>query len=383
MVMRVTQSMSPDGYVRRNMWAPEQRPPIGKRLNGDGMATIVEVARLAGVSTSTVSHVLNGTRNVEPHTRQKVLDAIEQTGYRQDALARALRRSRTDSIGLVVSDAGEPAFAEMVHGVEHAAAAHGLTLILANSAEDPEREKRAVQTLLERRVDGLILARCAASSAEIDVHLAAETPPVVLLDRVFDGVPCDQVGADNRESMRRLVEHLLRAGHRRLLLVAGDTRVPTLRERLAGFEDALTSVGAESVTRELLEGHDFESVGDALSAALARGGYTCAVAASSPLAVTALERLRDAGLSVPDDIAFATFDGFNHSDLFRPAITTVRQPAFEMGAAAVGLLLERFQAPKKSPRITRLQQRLELRASSEDYRFGAPVAAKSRGPQTA
>jgi LacI family transcriptional regulator len=343
------------------------------------MATIVEVARLAGVSTSTVSHVLNGTRNVEPHTRQKVVDAIEQTGYRQDALARALRRARTDSIGLVVSDAGEPAFAEMVHGVEDAAAAEGLTLILANSAEDPDREQRAVRTLLERRVDGLILARCAESSRDIDAYIAAETPPVVLLDRIFDGAPCDQVGADNRESMRRLAAHLLSAGHRRFLVVAGDTRVPTLRERLAGFQDAIVSVGTDPVACELLEGADFASIGDRLTAALARGGYTCVVAASSPLAVTALERLRDADVSVPRDIAFATFDGFNHSDLFQPSVTTVRQPAFEMGAAAVGLLLERLGAPQKSPRITRLAQRLELRSSSEDYTFASSVDGPGSG----
>src|SRR5688572_15601329 len=113
------------------------------------MATIVQVASLAGVSTSTVSHVLNNTRPVEPETRQRVVDAIEKTGYRQDALARALRRSRTDSIGLVIPDAGEPAFAEMVHGVEKAAADAGLTLVLANSAEDAEREYRAVNTLLD------------------------------------------------------------------------------------------------------------------------------------------------------------------------------------------------------------------------------------------
>ncbi|GAA1955514.1 LacI family DNA-binding transcriptional regulator [Nocardioides panacihumi] len=342
------------------------------------MATIVEVARLAGVSTSTVSHVLNGTRNVEPSTRQRVLDAIGQTGYRQDALARALRRARTDSIGLVVSDAGEPAFAEMVHGVEHAAAAEGLTLILANSAEDPEREKRAVQTLLERRVDGLVLARCAESSSDVDAYLAAENPPVVLLDRVFDGAPCDQVGADNRESMRRLTEHLLGAGHRRFLVVAGDTRVPTLRERLAGFQDAIRSAGTDPASSELLEGPDFASIRAGMTAALGRGGHTCVISASSPLAVTALESLRDSGVSVPGDIAFATFDGFNHSDLFRPSVTTVRQPAFEMGAAAVGLLLARLATPGKSPRITRLQQRLELRSSSEDYLFAATADTGSR-----
>lgn len=334
------------------------------------MATIVEVARLAKVSTSTVSHVLNGTRNVEPATRKKVLDAIAQTGYRQDALARAMRRSRTDSIGLVVSDAGEPAFAEMVHGVEHAAATQGLTLVLANSAEDPERERRAVRTLLGRRVDGLILARCASSTAEVEAELKVGTPPVVLLDRVFDGAPCDQVGADNRESMRRLTEHLLAQGHRRVAVVAGDTRVPTLAERLAGFREAVTALGGLDTEPHLvLEGDDNDWLKAELRRGLESGVHTCVIAASTPLAVAALETLRDVGKTVPDDIAFATFDGFNHSDLFRPSITTVVQPAFEMGTAAVHLLLDRLQAPTTSPRVTRLQQRLELRSSTEDYVF--------------
>ncbi|GAA4742098.1 LacI family DNA-binding transcriptional regulator [Nocardioides endophyticus] len=334
------------------------------------MATIVEVARLARVSTSTVSHVLNDTRNVEPATRKKVLDAIEKTGYRQDAVARAMRRSKTDSIGLVVSDAGEPAFAEMVHGVEHAAAVQGLTLVLANSSEDTDRETRAVRTLLARRVDGLILARCPVSSTEVEETMSSQGPPVVLLDRVFDGAPCDQVGADNRESMRRLSAHLLDRGHRSFVVVAGDTRVPTLIERLAGFRDAVLGIEAESSV--VLEGTDNDTIKRGLRHALADGRSTCVIAASSPLAVAALECMRDAEVSVPRDIAFATFDGFNHSDLFQPSITTVRQPAFEMGAAAVGMLMERLAAPQTSPRITRLQQRLELRSSSEGYVFRRP-----------
>ena len=333
------------------------------------MATIVEVARLARVSTSTVSHVLNGTRNVEPATRKRVLDAIEKTGYRQDAVARAMRRSQTDSIGLVVSDAGEPAFAEMVHGVEHAAAAKGLTLVLANSAEDPEREARAVQTLLARRVDGLILARCPVSLGEVEQQLSSVSPPVVLLDRVYDEAPCDQVGADNRESMRRLTEHLISHGHRRIVVVAGDTRVPTLTERLAGFRDAVGTGHADS--HVVLEGIENGQLAAQLAEVLTAREHTCVIAASSPLAVMALTCLRAAGISVPTDIAFATFDGFNHSDLFQPSITTVRQPAFEMGAAAVGMLLERLSAPRTSPRTTRLRQRLELRSSSEDYVFPA------------
>ncbi|MFC0678538.1 LacI family DNA-binding transcriptional regulator [Lysobacter korlensis] len=331
------------------------------------MVTIVDVAQLAGVSTSTVSHVLNGTRNVEPATRGRVLDAIEKTGYRQDALARALRRSRTDSIGLVVSDAGEPAFAGMVHGVEQGAVDHDLTLVLANSAEDPAREMRAVRALLERRVDGLIIARCAESSPALTRYLDDAATPVVLLDRLADNSPFDQVGADNRESMRRLATHLHSSGHRRIAVLAGDTRVPTLRERLEGFFDAMPSEGLRD--QAILEGHDDAELRSALIGHLRGGAYTCVIACSTPLAVTALESMRDAGLRVPEDLAFATYDGFTHSDLFSPTITTVRQPAFEMGTAAVKLLIDRSASPQSSPRTMRLRQTVELRTSTEEHRI--------------
>ena len=329
------------------------------------MATMVEVARLAQVSISTVSHVLNGTRNVEPETRSRVVDAIEKTGYRQDALARAMRRSRTESIGLVVSDAGEPAFADMVHGVEDAAVERGLTLVLANSAENPDRERRAVHTLLDRRVDGLILACAAESDPALMTSLREEKTPIVLLDRVFADLPFDQVGADNRDSMRRLISHLLAAGHRHFVLVAGDVRVPTLRERLDGFTDAIASAGLAS-DQLILTGTDESAIRQALRTL--PDTATVVVAASTPLAALALEELAAAGRRIPADIAFATFDGFNHSDLFEPRLTTVRQPAFDMGVAAVRLLVERLASPDSSPRTVRLQQQLELRDSTEGFR---------------
>jgi len=328
------------------------------------MATMVEVARLAGVSISTVSHVLNGTRHVESATRARVESAIERTGYRQDTLARAMRRARTESIGLVVSDAGEPAFADMVHGVEHAAADRGLTLLLANSAENAERERRAVYALLDRRVDGLILARAAESDNALLSALEAEKSPVVLLDRVFPSLPFDQVGADNRESMRQLVEHLVARGHRRIAVIVGDVRVPTLRERYEGFGDGIGAAGLAAADQVTLIGRDDEIDREALGAALAARAVTAVVACSTPLAVIGLEVARDRGVTIPGDIAFATFDGFNHSDLFEPRLTTVRQPAFDMGVAAVSLIAERLAAPTASPRIVRLQQRLELRDST-------------------
>jgi LacI family transcriptional regulator len=184
---------------------------------------------------------------------------------------------------------------------------------------------------------------------------------VVLLDRVYDDSPFDQVSADNRESMRRLVAHLRGAGHERFALVAGDTRVPTLIERMQGFVDEL------GPGHEVLTGTDAEEQHARLVRLLADPEVSCLVASSTPLAVLGLRAAREAGRRVPDDLAFATFDGFDHSDLFEPAITTVRQPAAEMGRAAVGLLLERLDDADGSARTLRLRQTLELRSSSETF----------------
>lgn len=332
------------------------------------MATMVDVARLAGVSISTVSHVLNGTRNVEKATRRRVEAAIEKTGYRQDTLARAMRRAQSDSIGLVVSAAGEPAFAEMVHGVEQAAAERGLTLLLANSGEEADREQRAIRTLLERRIDGLILARAANSVPSLIAGLQQEKAPVVLLDRLFPDSSFDQVGADNRDSMRRLVQHLVAQGHRRVAVVAGDTRVPVLSERLDGFMDGIRDARLTEVTQLVLAGRDEFELEVRLADALQDGQFTAVIACSTPLAVASLRAISAASRRTPDDIAFATFDGFSNSDLFRPGITTVRQPGFDMGIAAVGLLTERLAAPKANPRTLRLHQTLELRESTEAHR---------------
>ena len=328
---------------------------------------MVEVARKAKVSVSTVSHVLNGTRNVEPETRQRVLDAIESTGYRQDALARALRRSQTDSIGLVVSNAGEPAFAEMVHGVEHAAAEVGLTLVLASSAEDINRERKAVQTLLNRRVDGLILARAAESDPALLDSLEQEKPPTILLDRIFPDLPFDQVGADNRETMRQLAAHLLAAGHKRFAVVAGDVRVPTLRERMDGFVDAIFEARISLDDQVVITGTDNDAIAVELKKHLGTGAITAVIACSTPLAALSLQIMSDVGLSTPGNLAFATFDGFDKPELFTPQLTTVRQPAFDMGVAAVKLLVERLRSPEASPRTVRLRQRIEWRESTENY----------------
>lgn len=331
------------------------------------MATIVDVAALAGVSTSTVSHVINETRRVEPETRDKVLAAVQSVGYRRDALARSMRRSRTDSIGLVVSDAGEPAFADMVHGVEEAAAQLGLSLLLSNSAEDPARERAAVETLLDRRVDGLIIARAAGSGLDLVTRIQEESRPLVLLDRLAD-LDVDQVGVDNASAVAALVAHLTKKGHERILLVAGDLRVPSLKERFEGFLAALKSQGLGTPPGIVCEGTStaaatLESVRSILRDPETRP--TAILACSTVLAAGALKAVQEANLPIPEAMAFATFDGFTYSDLFEPQITTVRQPAFELGEAAVELLMKRINQPNSRTQTRRLDSTIEFRRSTD------------------
>ncbi|HEY5832998.1 LacI family DNA-binding transcriptional regulator [Streptomyces sp.] len=327
--------------------------------------TIVEVARLAGVSTSTVSHVVNGTRPVRAETRARVDEAIRETGYRQDGVARALRRSRTDSIGLVLSDVSQPAFAEMIHGVEREATSAGYTLLLANSAEDPATESRALQVLAARKVDGVIIAPVGGSQRSEISTIQEQGTPVVLMDRL-GGVRADQVGVENAAPMRDLVLHLVGHGHRQIALAAGDTKVPTIAERHRGYLDGLAEAGIEADKSLIVTGSGLSAdTREGMLSVLGRPQPpTAVVAVSTGSAAGVLEAAGRLGLRTPHDFAFATFDGFPYADLFRPGITTVTQPAYEIGTTAMQLLLGRLEGdPKARHRSVRLEPEITYRES--------------------
>jgi LacI family transcriptional regulator len=328
-------------------------------------ATIVDVARLAGASTSTVSHVINGTRYVSDEKRNRVLAAIEMTGYRQDSVARALRRSRTDSVGLIVSSVSQSVFGDMIRGVEHQAVEAGYTLLLANSAEDGARESAALKALVARKVDGLIVAPAArAAWREVDELCRAGTP-VVVMDRASKA-RTDMVGVENVGPMKTLTEHMIAHGHERIALATGDMKVSTIAERTKGFLQAISEAGIAVPDRYLLTGSGLAEevsgqVGRLLQSAQAP---TAILSTSTETAIGTLEAARELGLEAPRDLAFATFDGFAHPDLFRPRVTSVTQPAFEIGETAMRLLLDRLSSdPPARSRTVRLAPRITYRES--------------------
>lgn len=324
------------------------------------MATMADVARSAGVSVATVSHVLNGTRPVLPHTRQAVLDAMDELGYTPNTLARSLVTSRTRSIGLAVSAISNPYFTEILQGVESGALEHGYSLLIADPHDDPEHERKVVQLLHERRVDGMIVAP-SADPCELLAYLGRHKVPTVLLDRLVDlpldgSTRFDQVCADSAGPMAQLVTHLARLGHRRIALVAGLPGLSTTDERLTGYRDGLATAGLVYDERLVIHGNSESAGAEQATAALLSlaSPPTALVTANNAMTIGALRALRGHGMSVPDDIALCCFDDFAWADLFSPRLTAIAQPSRDIGAQAVRVLLDRLAAPDRPARTERL-----------------------------
>ncbi|MFE0387196.1 LacI family DNA-binding transcriptional regulator [Streptomyces bungoensis] len=335
------------------------------------MATMADVARAAGVSVATVSHVLNATRPVLPHTRQAVLDAVDALGYTPNTLARSLVTSRTRSIGLAVSAISNPYFTEILQGVEAAALAAGYSLLIADPHDDPAHERKVVQLLHERRVDGMIVAP-SADPRGLVAYVGRHSVPTVFLDRVVQVESAapeqalaqaatgpalfDQVCAENAGPTARLVGHLAELGHRRIGLVAGLPGLSTTSERIAGYRQALTTAGLTHDEDLVVSGNSESAGAERATAALLSlpSPPTALVTANNAMTIGALRALRGLGLSVPDDLALCCFDDFAWADLFSPRLTAIAQPSRELGAEAVRVLLDRLATPDRPARTVRL-----------------------------
>ncbi len=337
------------------------------------MATIVDVAREAGVSISTVSHVVNGTRPVREPTRQRVIDAIARTGYTPNSSARALKRARTESIGLVVSDIENPFFTDVIGGVEAEAREAGYTLLLANAAEDPARQAEAIRVLHERRVDGLMVALAAGSDSEAIPHLSGLGLPVVLIDRLAaDGL--DQVGVENEAPTAELVRHLASVGHRRIAMVAGLPGISTTEERVRGYRLGLEQSGIEFDPALVCQGGSRpEQAEHAVMDVMSLDDRpTAFVSANNLMTLGVLRAIETLGLRVPEDVALVSYDDFSWADLFSPRLTTVAQPTEAIGREAMRLILRRLMNPDAPPRTVRLTARIVHRDSCGCSGLGLP-----------
>ena len=321
-----------------------------------------DVARIAGVSTSTVSHVLNGTRKVSPDTVQAVQSAIRQLGYIPNTLARSLARSTTNTIGVAISALSNHYFSETVHAIETECAKHGYMMLFVDTHDDPDQELRVVTALHQRRVDGILLAPSTGSLAL--EYLQANEVPAVLVDRMMSD-RFDQVGVENTQSTQALVAHLIGHGHRRIGFISGRAGLDTSAGRVAGYQAALQAAGLPFDPQLLVNGgSSSEPARLATQQLLALATPPTAIMAGNNLmTLGAMHALRDAHIDVPGQMALVGFDDFEWADFFVPRLTLIAQPVQELGARAVNLLLERMASPKRKKHSVRLAPTLKIRNS--------------------
>ena len=341
------------------------------------MATIVDVARHAGVATSTVSHVLNGTRFVSLETTRAVRDAVAAVGYTPNTLARALARSTTNTVGLAVSSSTNRYFNDVINAIEAECSKLGMVVLLANTHDDPERETQIVAELHQRRVDGIILApSCAAGSRALD-YMRDKNVPSVLVDRIPDA-GFARVGVENREALIEMVGHLAAFGHRRIGFLGGQATFTTALERADGFRAGLVSHGLPSEPSLVSVGHTNLEGARASASRMLSGDppVTAMIGGNNLTTIGIVLAVRDRGLRVPDDVALVGFDDFEWAEAFEPRLTAMVQPCQEIGRAAAALLKLRIDQPGRPTTALRLKPTLVVRGSSGERR-DVPSEARS------
>ncbi len=328
------------------------------------MATIKDVADMAGVSPATVSRVLNEYPQIRAVTRSKVLRAVEQLGYRPSRVARRMRTKLTSILGLILSDLGNPFFAAVVSGVEAVAYAAGYSLLLCSSDEDPLREESYVHVLLAEMVDGVIISPVDENSTTCQA-LIDRGVPVVAMDRRLRHLDVDTVVVDNVRAAYQAVKHLIGLGHQRIALIGGPAKVTTGRERQEGYLQALADSGLP-IDGDLIRAGDFKQDGGYQQArALLEmcNPPTAVFVANNMMTLGALNAIHEKQLDVPKDIAVVGFDDMPWAQSLMPPLTAVAQPAYDLGSCAASMLLARISDKDRPVREIKLDTRLVIRAS--------------------
>lgn len=336
------------------------------------MYTIRDIARLAGVSVATVSGVLNNKPTVKPALVDRVKKAMDALDYHPDQVARSLRLRRTCTVGMVIADVTNPFFTDVIRGVEKEAQSNGYSVILCDANEDPALERHYLSTLFSRRVDGVLLAPTSSPFAQDSrIH---KRFPIVLIDRIPLGFTGDAVMTDNFSAAYDGTRHLIELGHRQIAIITGQLNLSNGLDRLDGFRKALQEEHLALPDKYLQRG-DFQL----------ESGYRCGLelmrlpmpptaifSCNNRMTLGLMRALGELHVQCPEAVSVLGFDDFEWSAYFTPRLTTIAQPAFEMGRQAMQILLRKLQAPAENngladeiPETTvRLKAELRVRDST-------------------
>jgi LacI family transcriptional regulator len=327
--------------------------------------TIKDIARIANVSTATVSYVINDTRPVSPERATRVREAIAQLGYAPNAIARSLRQARTRTIGLVIEDNANPFFAEIAKGVEDEAFGRGYSVLLCNSNASPDREQQYLDLLLAKRVDGLIFFSSTGTVERLQPFIAQRIPVVAFYRDVGD-LPVDTIKVDNVEIGYVGTRHLIDLGHRQIACIRPASVAGASAQRADGFVRAMEEAGLAIEPRLVLRGDNLVSGGRRATRELLGSArpFTAIFACNDGMAIGSLSALYEGGLRVPRDVSVVGVDDILLASYAQPPLTTVAQPKREAGCMAVEFLDERMAGSDRPHRSVLLDVALVIREST-------------------
>lgn len=360
--------------------APSRKPRTTKPGKA---ASISDVARESGVSIFTVSAVVNNKAHVGKNLRERVENAIRKLNYRPNLIARSLIKQKTQTIGMIVPDIANPFFPMVVRGAEDAALKQGYNLLLCNSDDTLQKEESAIELLLSKRVDGILLTKAAGDfSPSIRQMIKEVNIPFVLVMRTYPQLTRDAVISDDYQGAYEAVCHLARAGRRRIALISGPLKISNAKERWRGFRDALEVKNLPYEPDLMVEGdYRIESgfrAGHALLSHRPDGIYV----ANHLMTIGLLKAVDEMGLRCPEDFGLVSFDDYPWLGVFRPRLTTVELPKHQLGSESAELLIQRIAGNHGKPVLKKLQPELRIRESCGFAQFVSSVQRQSSASES-
>jgi LacI family transcriptional regulator len=329
------------------------------------MATIKDVAKHAGVSTSTVSHVLNKTRYVSEDITARVKTAVDQLQYAPSALARSLKLKHTHTFGMLVTTSTNPFFAEVVKGVERRCYEQGYNLLLCNTEGDLERLRFNIDMLLQKRVDGLLLMSDEIVNQNLDIFARHKAVPTVVMDCGKTHFPADKIQDNSSLGGYLATQYLIKKGHRKIGCITGPLNKPAAEKRLAGYKKAMQDAGIVINDDWLVDGN-FECEGgqQAFDKILGAGTLPSALfVCNDMMALGVINSASKHGISIPDDLSIIGYDDIKIARFFSPSLTTIHQPKFNLGRKAFDTLLDKIQSKRENDLEIKLKPTLVERDS--------------------
>jgi LacI family transcriptional regulator len=304
-------------------------------------ATLSEVAKKAGVGTTTVSRVINGGLSVDPKTLARVQLAIERLGYMPNQAARILKGDRTRTIGFVIPSIADPFFSSCAEAAQAIVRSNDSVLIVLTTQNEPKTELDAVNMLMRHRVDGLIIAPCNAEDGLLSQMLGRISTPVVTLDRPIQGSTIPSVLSNNFAGAKLATQHLIEHGYRRIVCLTRETRLYTIQERMRGYRETMKAAGLKPLIDTSVDGH--VSAEKSLRKLLSSSTPPEALfTLKNSTTIAVFEVLQKLGVEIPGKVALLGYDDFQLAEVVRPSISVIRQPIEEMGRVAAQLLFKRF-----------------------------------------